>query len=88
MFDQNSWLTVGKIVAPQGLQGELRLNPSSDFPERFTKPGKRWLQHKDTEPIEVQLNAGKQLPGKSAFVVKFVSPSFYWFLAFLSLLFC
>ena len=27
------WLTVGKIVGVQGLQGELRVNPASDFPE-------------------------------------------------------
>ena len=35
---------VGKIVGVQGLQGELRVNPASDFPERFTEPGPRWLR--------------------------------------------
>ena len=72
MFDQNSWLTVGKIVAPQGLKGELRLNPSSDFPERFTKPGTRWLQAKNETPRKIDLLAGRQLPGKSIYVIRFL----------------
>ena len=38
------WLIVGKIVGVQGLQGELRVNPASDFPERFTVPGPRWVR--------------------------------------------
>ena len=39
MAESNEWLPVGKIVGVQGLQGELRVNPASDFPERFTAPG-------------------------------------------------
>ena len=56
--DPNSadeWLPVGKLVGAQGLRGELRLNPASDFPERFTEPGPRWLQIKGAEPKEVEL---------------------------------
>ncbi len=34
MSDAEDWLTVGKLVAAQGMKGELRINPSSDFPER------------------------------------------------------
>ena len=44
MSKSDQWLKVGTLVAAQGLKGELRVNPSSDFPERFTKPGQRWLQ--------------------------------------------
>lgn len=44
MAESNEWLSVGKIVGVQGLQGELRVNPASDFPERFTAPGPRWLR--------------------------------------------
>ena len=65
------WLTVGTLVAPQGLQGEIRVKPSSDFPERFTKPGKRWLQNGEETPQEVELLSGKAIPGKSIFVVRF-----------------
>ncbi len=73
MLSSEVWLNVGKIVAPQGLKGELRVNPSSDFPERFTKPGKRWLQKSEEQPQEILLISGRQLPGKSIFVVRFAN---------------
>ena len=69
-------LVVGRIVAPQGLQGELRVNPLSDFPERFTQPGPRWLRKaggKDdasSDATPVQLLSGRQLPGKELFVIR------------------
>ena len=72
MAESNEWLSVGKIVGVQGLQGELRVNPASDFPERFTVPGPRWLRSRQSgEPTEIQLKKGRQLPGKSLFVVRF-----------------
>ena len=72
MAEIDDWLSVGKIVGVQGLQGELRVNPASDFPERFTVPGPRWLRgRKGGEPTEIQLKKGRQLPGKSLFVVRF-----------------
>ena len=72
MAENEDWLSVGKIVGVQGLQGELRVNPASDFPERFTAPGPRWLRsRKGSEPTEIQLKKGRQLPGKSLFVVRF-----------------
>ena len=72
MAESNDWLSVGKIVGVQGLQGELRVNPASDFPERFTTPGARWLRsRKGSEPTKIQLKKGRQLPGKALFVVRF-----------------
>ena len=72
MAESDDWLSVGKIVGVQGLQGELRVNPASDFPERFTAPGPRWLRsRKGGEPKEIHLKKGRQLPGKSLFVVRF-----------------
>ncbi len=65
------WLTIGKIVAPQGLRGDVRVNPSSDFPERFLEPGKRWLQNSDEEPNEIYLSNGRKIPGKFIYVVTF-----------------
>ncbi|MCB4412098.1 ribosome maturation factor RimM [Synechococcus sp. MU1611] len=71
MAESDDWLSVGKIVGVQGLQGELRVNPASDFPERFTAPGPRWLRSRQGgEPTEIQLKKGRQLPGKSLFVVR------------------
>ncbi|MEB3165098.1 MAG: ribosome maturation factor RimM [Cyanobacteriota bacterium] len=64
-------LEVGRLVAPQGLKGELRVLPLSDFPERFTRPGRRWLQARGAEARPVRLETGRQLPGKELFVVRF-----------------
>ncbi len=67
----NEWLEVGIIVASQGLKGELRVYPDSDFPERFIEPGMRWLQHPDTGEIEaVQLLNGRYVPGKNLYVIQ------------------
>ena len=46
----DDWLPVGKVVAVQGLKGELRINPASEFPERFTEPGTRWLKARGKAP--------------------------------------
>lgn len=67
----DDWLEIGTIVAPQGLQGELRIYPNSDFPERFEEPGQRWLKRPgETQPQPVELLSGRFLPGKGLFVVQ------------------
>jgi 16S rRNA processing protein RimM len=65
-----AWLVVGKVVAAQGLQGELRVVPRTDFPERFTRPGRRWLRQALEPARAVQLLSGRQLPGRELFVVR------------------
>ena len=71
MAERDDWLMVGKLVGAQGLRGELKVNPASDFPERFTKPGPRWLRSRQGEsPTEIRLNSGRQLPGRSLFIVR------------------
>jgi 16S rRNA processing protein RimM len=68
----DAWLEVGRIVAPQGLRGELRVYPDSDFPERFLEPGPRWLRSpQGGEPQPVQLVRGRELQGKNLYVVQF-----------------
>ena len=71
MAESDNWLTVGRVVAVQGLKGELRINPTSEFPERFTEPGTRWLKASRKKPKEIELKSGRQLPGKNMFVVRF-----------------
>ncbi|MGB2925014.1 MAG: ribosome maturation factor RimM [Limnothrix sp.] len=68
---EQDWIIVGKIVAAQGLKGEVRVQPSTDFPERFEVPGQRWLQLQNQEPQSVELERGRIIPGKNIFVVKF-----------------
>ncbi|MFQ6538585.1 MULTISPECIES: ribosome maturation factor RimM [Aphanothece] len=67
---EDDLLVVGKVVAAQGLKGELRVLPMSDFPERFTRPGRRWLQRGQDAARAVELKSGRQLPGKELFVVR------------------
>lgn len=67
----DDWLEIGTIVAPQGLKGELRIYPNSDFPERFEEPGQRWLKRSgETEPQVVELLSGRFVPGKGIFVIQ------------------
>ena len=65
------FLVVGQVVAAQGLKGEVRILPASDFPQRFTEPGSRWLRRRGQAEQEVRLTSGRQLPGKELFVVRF-----------------
>ncbi|WP_017314605.1 ribosome maturation factor RimM [Mastigocladopsis repens] len=65
------WLEIGKIVAPQGLRGEMRVYPDTDFPERFEVPGKRWLLRPgETEPEPVELLSGRYVEGKKLCIIK------------------
>lgn len=67
----SEWLEIGKIVAPQGLNGEIRVYPNTDFPERFEQPGQRWLMRPGaTQPETVQLLSGQYIPGKNLYVVE------------------
>lgn len=65
-------IAVGKVVGVQGLRGEVRIYPDSDFPERFVVPGQRWLQHPGkAAPQAVQLLSGRYLDGKGLYIVQF-----------------
>jgi 16S rRNA processing protein RimM len=66
------WVEIGIIVAAQGLKGEVRVYPDSDFPARFEQPGQRWLLPPGaTEPQAVQLLQGRYLQPKRLYVVQF-----------------
>ncbi len=67
----SEWIEIGTIVAAQGLYGELRVYPNSDFPERFLDPGSRWiLAPGQTEPQAMELLGGRLIPGKGLYVVE------------------
>ncbi len=68
----SDWLEIGRIVAAQGLKGEVRVYPDSDFPERFQQPGQRWLLHPGaTDPEPIQLLSGRYLANKGLYIVTF-----------------
>ena len=75
MIETDKWMSIGKIVAPQGLKGDVRIKPSSDFPERFTKPGKRWIQKTNELPTKIKLVKGTPVPGKSIYILSIAGVS-------------
>jgi 16S rRNA processing protein RimM len=63
---QDDWIVIGKVVAAQGMKGEMRVLSYSDFPERFENPGKRWLSASEQEmPRPIELLSGRCLPSKT-----------------------
>jgi 16S rRNA processing protein RimM len=67
----DDWLEIGKIVSAQGLTGELRVYPNTDFPERFEEPGKRWLLRPGKTELEsVELLNGRYIENKNLYVIK------------------
>ncbi|MBE9240110.1 ribosome maturation factor RimM [Synechocystis salina] len=71
-METENWLEIGTIVAPQGIQGEVRVLSASDFPERFLTKGQRWIRKtaQDT-PQPLTLKKGKQIPGKNLYILRF-----------------
>lgn len=71
----NEWLEIGKIVGAHGLDGEVKVYPDSDFPERFEQAGRRWLRFpsRPTAVKEIQLTKGRLVSSKGLYVVKFAN---------------
>jgi 16S rRNA processing protein RimM len=65
------WMEIGSIVGAQGIKGEVKVYPNSDFPERFEQAGERWLWgSQDLEPRSIQLKKGYEIPGRGLYVVQ------------------
>lgn len=76
MQPSDEWLEIGKIVGVQGLKGEVRIYPNTDFPERFEDPGTRWLLHPGgAKPEPIELQSGRYLTGKGLYAVTFAGIS-------------
>ena len=71
MINHDEWLIVGLITSPQGINGKIKVKSLSDFEERFTEPGKRWIQKENETPKELELTQGFKKPGKELFIIKF-----------------
>jgi 16S rRNA processing protein RimM len=55
----SDFLIIGKITAPHGIKGELKVLSYSDFPMRFTQRGMRYLLPKEGAlPQQVELVSG------------------------------
>ena len=71
MLNNEDWLVVGVITSVHGLDGKLKIKSLSDFEERFTKPGERWLQKNQEKPLLFELISGFKQPGKEIYIAKF-----------------
>ena len=71
MINDYEWLIVGLITSPQGINGKIKVKSLSDFEERFTDPGKRWIQKGNETPREFELTHGFKKPGKELFIITF-----------------
>ena len=71
MIIDDEWLVVGLITSPHGINGKIKVKSLSDFEERFTKPGKRWIQKEKEIPSELELTSGFKKPGKEYFIITF-----------------
>ena len=69
MIENADWLVIGLITSSHGVEGKLNIKSLSDFKERFTQPGKRWIQKDNEEPIPYNLTSGSQKPGKESFII-------------------
>ena len=69
MIENGDWLVIGVITSSHGVKGKLNVKSLSDFKERFTQPGRRWIQKNDEEPIPYNLTSGCQKPGKESFII-------------------
>ena len=68
----SDWLPIGKIVAPQGLRGEVRVYPESQFPDRFLVPGQRWILRPNSSQLEsIELLEGHLLGKGNLYGVRF-----------------
>ncbi|XP_010559268.1 PREDICTED: uncharacterized protein LOC104827733 [Tarenaya hassleriana] len=72
---ESELVEVGFLSGVHGLQGEICVKPSTDFPElRFSKPGKRWLRQQvsgQDKIEEVELVEGRPHPGQKSWILKF-----------------
>ena len=69
MIENEDWLVIGIITSAHGVSGKLNIKSLSDFKERFTQPGKRWIQKNDEIPSPYNLISGFQKPGKDSFII-------------------
>jgi 16S rRNA processing protein RimM len=62
---------VGKILAPHGLRGWLRVKCYSDFPERLTTSGEILWIEKGSSWSRLEVMTGQYYPGKDLYLVGF-----------------
>jgi 16S rRNA processing protein RimM len=56
----DDWIVVGRIVAPFGLKGDVKLIPQTDFPERLAAHAALYLgvEHRPLHPTSAKVHGG------------------------------
>lgn len=66
---RRKWVTIGVVVAPHGVHGEVRVKPLTDFPERFLSTKRVFVAKANGEYQE--LAVGRARPhGRGLFVLR------------------
>ncbi len=68
MADQ--WFTVGEIVNTQGIRGELKVVPHTDFAEQRFAPGSKLSLQKEGTPGGFQVEVQSSRSHKNVYIVK------------------
>ena len=56
-------ITIGKVLKPFGVKGEMKIKPLTDFPERFRKLGRVFLVASSGEEMACSVSAVRYLDG-------------------------
>jgi len=66
----SEWRQIAQIIGVHGIRGVLKARQISDFPQRLTVPGQRWLQT-GGDPRPVTLLKGTEQINKNLFLLSF-----------------
>lgn len=70
-MNPDDWLEIGKIIAPQGLQGKVKVYPTSNLSELLEQPRSYWLKSNlDGKLRQIEVLSGRLLPGKNIYVLE------------------
>jgi 16S rRNA processing protein RimM len=64
------WLTVGRLVNTHGIRGEVKVLPSTDFPEERFARGSRLTLHAPDASATVDVEVASAREHKGAYIVK------------------
>ncbi|MCL2683694.1 MAG: ribosome maturation factor RimM [Synergistaceae bacterium] len=64
-----SRVQIGIIVGAHGIQGAIRVHPTTDYPERFTDMKTLLVEHSSKPPVELEVRGIKFHEGKGQILV-------------------
>jgi 16S rRNA processing protein RimM len=68
---QKSYIAVGQVVGPHGIRGEVKVEPLTDFPERFRKGAQVYLGLATDSPDVVPTEIAAARPHQGRWLVSF-----------------